>query len=98
MIVDHRENRENRETRREDSYRRSPTEKYKRERDASSSPENRGSFEKNSNTNPSSQGNVLYVTNLNSKIKERQLEDKFKAFGSLQSINLVKDPYSKYYF
>lgn len=41
------------------------------------------------------QGNVLYVTNLSSRIKEKNLEEKFKKYGSINSVKIVKDPYTK---
>lgn len=39
---------------------------------------------------------MLYVTNLSSRIKERHLEDKFRKYGSVNSVKIVKDPYTKY--
>ena len=42
------------------------------------------------------QGNVIYVSNINRKITDEALKQAFAKFGAIKSINLIKDPFTKY--
>lgn len=42
-------------------------------------------------------GNVLYITNISSRVKENKLEEKFTRFGNVNRVQIIKDPYSKFH-
>ena len=43
---------------------------------------------------PKNKGNILYITNLSARVKERHIRSKFEKFGELEDVNLVTDPYT----
>ena len=53
-------------------------------------------YRRKSGSEEGSQGNVLYITNLSSRVKESKLEDKFSRYGNVTRVHLVKDPYTKF--
>lgn len=68
----------------------------RRDRDSEDrQPRRRRSGSRSYSNEPNRQSGCLYVSNINTRAREQDLEDKFGEIGELERVMIVKNPYTK---